>query len=71
MNTQYIFNAAGEPTSVIIPINEYEELLSAAALQDETAFLLREPNGTILRQRIKNIRKGCNIIERDLLPDED
>jgi hypothetical protein len=33
MNTQYVFNAAGERTSVIIPITEYEELLNAAAIK--------------------------------------
>lgn len=37
---------------------------------DETAFLLREPNGSILLQRIENINQG-KVIERELLPDED
>jgi len=71
MNTQYVFNTVGERVSVIIPIAEYEALLNAAATKDETAFLLREPNGAILLQRIENIRRGQNIIERELLPDED
>jgi hypothetical protein len=52
MSTQYIVNEAGERISVILPIAEYEALLRAAASEDETAFLLREPNGSILLQRI-------------------
>lgn len=50
--TQFIINPSGERISVIIPIAEYEALLRAAASEDETAFLLREPNGSVLRQRI-------------------
>ena len=69
--TQFIVNPTGERVSVIIPIAEYEDLLRAAAAEDETAFLLREPNGSILRQRIANFRQGKNLIERELLPDED
>ncbi len=37
---------------MILPIAEYEALLRAAASEDETAFLLREPNGSVLLQRI-------------------
>lgn len=70
MNTQFIINAAGEKVSAIIPMAEYQSLLEIAACVDETAFLLREPNGSILRQRIENVRRG-NVIERELLPDED
>jgi hypothetical protein len=69
--TQFIINAAGERVSAVIPIAEYEALLEAAASEDETAFLLREPNGSILRQRIEDVRQGKNLIERELLPDDD
>ncbi len=71
MSTQYIVNQAGERVSVILPIAEYEALLHAAASEDETAYLLREPNGSILLQRLDDYRHGRNIIERELLPDED
>ena len=71
MSTQYIVNQAGERVSVILPIAEYEALLRAAASEDETAFLLREPNGSLLLQRIENIRQGRNLVEHELLPDED
>ncbi|MDQ5911763.1 MAG: hypothetical protein QG599_3861 [Pseudomonadota bacterium] len=37
---------------------------------DETAFLLCEPNGSILRQRIANVNQG-KVIEKELLADED
>lgn len=70
MTAQYIVNAAGERVSVILPVAEYEALLNYIP-EDETAFLLREPNGSLLLQRIENIRQGRNIIERELLPDED
>jgi hypothetical protein len=66
---QYIVNAAGERLSVILSIDEYEALLRYVP-EDETAILLREPNGSILRRRIENIRQGRNIVERELLPDE-
>ena len=56
---------------MILPIAEYEALLRAAASEEETAFLLREPNGRILLQRLDDYRHGRNIIERELLPDED
>ena len=69
--TQFIINPAGERVSAIIPIAEYEALLRLAASEDETAFLLREPNGSILLKRIENVRQGKNIISRELLPDED
>ena len=71
MSTQYIVNEAGERISVILPIAEYEALLRAAASEDETTFLLREPNRSILLQRLDDFRHGRNIIERELLPDED
>ena len=48
MATQFAINPAGERVSVIIPMAAYQRLLEAAA-EDETAFLLREPNGSILR----------------------
>lgn len=70
MSTQYIVNEAGERISVILPIAEYKALLRAAASEHETAFLLREPNGSILLQRLDDYRHGRNIIERELLPDE-
>jgi hypothetical protein len=70
MTTQFIVNPAGEKVSAVIPMAEYQSLLELAATVDETAFLLREPNGSILRQRIENVKRG-NVIERELLPDED
>ncbi|MBZ4194351.1 MAG: hypothetical protein LAE24_08590 [Candidatus Contendobacter sp.] len=71
MATQFVINPAGERVSVIIPIAEYQSLLEAAAAEDETAFLLREPNGSILRQCLDDIRHGRNVQERELLSDED
>lgn len=70
MTAQYIVNSVGERVSVVLPIAEYEALLSYIP-EDETAYLLREPNGSVLLQRIENIRHGRNIVEQDLLPDED
>lgn len=70
MSVQFIVNSVGERVSAVLPIAEYEALLSVIP-EDETAFLLREPNGSILLRRIENIRQGKNIIERELLPDED
>ena len=68
--TQFIVNSSGEKVSAVIPMAEYQSLLELAARTDETAFLLREPNGSILRQRIANVNQG-NVIQRELLPDED
>jgi hypothetical protein len=65
----FIVNFTGKRVSAILPISEYEALLQAVA-NNETAFLLREPNGSILRRRIENIRQGRNIVEQELLPDE-
>ncbi|MFO1420396.1 MAG: hypothetical protein U1F59_05590 [Candidatus Competibacteraceae bacterium] len=56
---------------MILPIAEYEALLRAAASEDETTFLLREPNRSILLQRLDDYRHGRNIIERELLPDKE
>lgn len=70
MTAQYIVNGAGERVSVILPIAEYEALLSRAP-EDETAYLLQEPNGSALLRRIENIRQGRNLVERELLPDAD
>ena len=69
--TQFITTHTGERVSAIIPIAEYEALLRLASSEDETAFLLREPNGSILLKRLENVRQGKNIISRELLPDED
>lgn len=66
----YVINQAGERISVLMPVDEYEALLKYVP-EDETAFLMREPNGSILRQRIEDYRQGRGIIERELLPDED
>ena len=71
MSAQFVINAAGEKVSVIIPFAEYQLLLELAATVDETAFLLREPNGSILRQCIEDVKRGRNVKERELLPDED
>jgi len=71
MNTQFVVNSMGEKVSVIIPFAEYQSLLELAATVDETAFLLREPNGSILRQCIEDVKNGRNVQERELLPDED
>ncbi len=70
MNQQYIVNPAGERISVILPIAEYEALLRHVP-DDETNFLLQEPNGSILLRRIQDIRQGRNVVERELLLDED
>ncbi len=70
MTAHFIVNPAGERVSAVIPIAEYEALLRYVP-DDETAFLLREPNGGILLRRIENIRQGRNLVERELLPDED
>ena len=67
---QYIINASGERISVILPIAEYEALLKRAS-EDETSYLLREPNGSVLLRAIDDIKHGRNIVERELLPDED
>ncbi len=71
MTTQFVINSAGERVYVMMPMAEYQWLLEAAAAKDETAFLLREPNGSVLRKRIENVRQGKNLIERELLGDED
>ena len=70
MTAQYIVNSVGERVSVVLPIAEYEALLNFIP-EDETAYLLRDPNGSILRKGIEDIRHGRNIVERELLPDED
>jgi len=70
MSAQYIVNSVGERISVILPIAEYEALLNRAS-EDETAYLLREPNGSILLRVIEDIKHGRNVVERELLPDED
>ena len=67
---QYIINASGERISVILPIAEYEALLKRAS-EDETSYLLREQNGSVLLRAIDDIKHGRNIVERELLPDED
>lgn len=66
----YVINQAGERISVLLPVGEYEALLRYVP-EDETAFLMREPNGSILLQRINDYHQGCGIVERELLPDED
>jgi len=66
----YVINQAGERISVLMPVDEYEALLKYVP-EDETAFLMREPNGSILRQRIEDYRQGRGIVEWELLPDED
>ena len=71
MSVHYIVNPDGERVSVILSIAEYEALMRVAEAEQETAFLLREPNGSILLQRLDDYRHGRNIIERELLPDED
>lgn len=70
MSAQYIVNSVGERISVILPIAEYEALLNRAS-EDETAYLLREPNGSILLRVIEDIKHGRNVVERELLPNED
>lgn len=66
----YVINQSGERISVLMPVDEYEALLKYVP-EDETAFLMREPNGSILRQRIEDYRQGRGIVEWELLPDED
>lgn len=67
---QYVINSSGERVSVILPIAEYEALLSRSS-EDETAYLLREPNGSVLLRAIDDIKYGRNVVERELLPDYD
>lgn len=67
---QYIINPSGERISVILPIAGYEALLRRAS-EDETAYLLREPNGSVLLHAIDDIKHGRNIVERELLSGED
>lgn len=69
--TQFVINSAGERISAVISIAEYEALLKRSSSEDETAFLIREPNGSILLKRLENVRQGKNIVRRELLPDED
>ena len=71
MSVHYIVNPDGERVSVILSIAEYEALMRVTEAEQETAFLLREPNGSLLLQRLDDYRHGRNIIERELLPDED
>ena len=71
MSAQFIVNQQGERVSVIIPFAEYQSLLELASSIDETAFLLRDPNGTILRQCVDDIKHRRNVQERELLQDED
>lgn len=66
---QYVINSSSERISVILPIADYEALLSRAS-EDETTYLLREPNGSALLKRIENIRQGRNVVERELLPNK-
>lgn len=70
MSAQFVINADGEKVSVIIPFAEYQSLLELAAMVDETTFLLREPNGSILRQCIDDVEHRRNVQERELLPDD-
>jgi hypothetical protein len=63
-------NASNEPLSVTLTVAEYEALLKYVP-EDETAFLLREPNRSILLKRIDDYRHRRGIIERELLPDKD
>lgn len=71
MSVHYIVNPDGERVSVILSIAEYEALMRVTEAEQETALLLREPNGSLLLQRIENIRQGRNLVEHELLPDED
>lgn len=59
---QYIINSAGERVSVILPIGEYGALLRCAS-EEETAHLLREPNGRILLCIIDDIKHGKHVVE--------
>lgn len=71
MSIQYICSTVGEKLSVVLPIDEFEALLEAAAPDDETAFLLREPNGSLLLKCIDDIKHGRKIITKELSLDED
>ena len=70
MTTQFITSPTGEQVSAVIPMAEYEALLRFVP-DDETAYLLQEPNGSELLRRIESVRNGAPLIEHDLLPDED
>jgi len=71
MTAQYIVNSAGERVSVILPIAEYEALLTLVQ-DDETAYLLSSPtNAARLREAFSNWKASRNMQERELLPDGD
>lgn len=70
MTTQFITGPTGQRVSAVIPMAEYEALLRFVP-DDETAYLLQEPNGSELLRRIESVRNGAPLIEHNLLPDED
>ena len=66
MTTQFIVNEKGERTSVIIPINEFEELISAAQIHMEPGpkykammdqMLKEEKDGTAEYVSLEEIEK--------------
>ena len=61
MTTQFIINAASEKVLAVIPFAEYQSLLELAASIDETAFLLREPKGSLLGPRMENVKQGSSV----------
>lgn len=54
------------------PEGQIEELLTNNKQdEDETAYLLQEPtNASRLLESVENLKLGCNIEQRELLPDE-
>mgnify|MGYP003375613365 FL=1 len=70
MTTHFLTSPTGERVSAVIPMAEYEALLRFVP-DDETAYLLQEPNGSELLRRIESVRNGAPLVEHDLLPDED
>ena len=71
LHPQYITDEAGKRISVILPIEEYEALTHARYSEDETAYLLKEPeNARRLLESLANIRAGRHIEQHELLPDD-
>ena len=67
---QYVTNSSGEQVSVILPIAEYEALLSRSS-EDETAYLLREHKWKCAAKLHREYPSSRNVVERELLTDED
>ena len=70
MSTHFIVSSTGEPLSAVIPMAAYRALLRFIP-DDETAYLLQEPNGSELLRRIEQVRQGKGLVEHELIAHED